>query len=144
MKIWYHKLTRPNKPFNVKFHLKTDQKSFFRKNVTISKFFTTKFSYQLENWFENRSHRIERITRSIVYLNQIINDWPTMTTTKINANLGSDKQPSQKLDNPIYPPEYSVDMLCSGSIKIISIKEIMFSVKKILIDSRWRSTFGIK
>lgn len=53
-----------------------------------------------------------------------------MTTTKINANLGSDKQPSQKLDNPIYPPEYSFDMLCSGSIKIISIKDIMFSVTK--------------
>ena len=68
-----------------------------------------------------------------------------MTTTKINANLGSDKQPSQKLDNPIYPPEYSFDMLCSGSIKIIFIKEIMFTVTKIRIDSRGRKrpTFGI-
>ena len=43
--------------------------------------------------------------------------------------------PSQILDNPIYPPEYSFDMLCSGSNKTYFQFKIMLSITKILIDS---------
>ena len=43
--------------------------------------------------------------------------------------------PSQILDNLIYPPEYSFDMLCSGSNKTYFEFKIMLSIIEILIES---------
>ena len=42
--------------------------------------------------------------------------------------------PSQILDNLIYPPEYSFDMLCSGSNKTYFELKIMQSIIEILIE----------